>query len=374
MTETIPFLDLKRQTDQLGSELAAAIGRVLESGRFVLGEEVAAFEREFAAYCGAEEAVGIASGTDAITLALSALGIGAGAEVVTAANTCVPTVVGIERSGATPVLADADPVTAMLDPASVAEVLTERTRAVVAVHLYGRCAEMEPLRSLARRHDLRLVEDAAQAHGARLDGARVGTLADAAAFSFYPTKNLGALGDAGAVVTNDTSVAERLRVLRSYGETRERTSSLRGFNSRLDSLQAAVLRAKLPFLDEWNDRRRELAKLYLEQLEDVGVELPPLEPQERHVFHLFVVRVQRRDEVRAELSARGVETAVHYPLPVHRHPAYAHLGAERSFPVSERLCNEVLSLPLYPQLADAEVARVVDALREVIRTRVTIVR
>jgi dTDP-4-amino-4,6-dideoxygalactose transaminase len=374
MTETIPFLDLKRQTDQLGSELAAAIGRVLESGRFVLGEEVAAFEREFAAYCGAEEAVGIASGTDAITLALSALGIGAGAEVVTAANTCVPTVVGIERSGATPVLADADPVTAMLDPASVAEVLTERTRAVVAVHLYGRCAEMEPLRSLARRHDLRLVEDAAQAHGARLDGARVGTLADAAAFSFYPTKNLGALGDAGAVVTNDTSVAERLRVLRSYGETRERTSSLRGFNSRLDSLQAAVLRAKLPFLDEWNDRRRELAKLYLEQLEDVGVELPPLEPQERHVFHLFVVRVQRRDEVRAELSARGVEAAVHYPLPVHRHPAYAHLGAERSFPVSERLCNEVLSLPLYPQLADAEVARVVDALREVIRTRVTIVR
>jgi dTDP-4-amino-4,6-dideoxygalactose transaminase len=366
MPDTIRFLDLARETEELRSELDDAVDRVLGSGRFILGEEVSAFERAFAAYCGAAAAIGVASGTDAITLALAALGVGSGAEVVTAANTCVPTVVGIERAGATPVLADVDPATATLAAHSVEEALTERTRAVVAVHLYGRCAEMEPLLALARRHGLFLVEDAAQAHGAEYNGVRVGALADAAAFSFYPTKNLGALGDAGAVVTNDQKVADRARALRNYGEDDDRVSHERGLNSRLDSLQAAVLRAKLPFLDAWNERRRALAASYAWLLADAEVELPQAEPREQHVFHLFPVRVHRRDEIRDALAARGIETAVHYPRPVHRHPAYSRLGAGRSFPVSERLCEQVLSLPLYPQLTDAEAEKVAGSLRDAI--------
>ena len=361
MPDTVPFLDLRRETEEVEEALEGGVGRVIRSGRFVLGDEVSQFEREFADYCGAAEAIGVASGTDAITVALAALGVGAGAEVVTAANTCVPTVVGIERTGATPVLADADPATATLDPASAAEAITERTRALVAVHLYGRCAEMGALAELARRRGLLLVEDASQAHGATYDGVRAGALADAAAFSFYPTKNLSALGDGGAVVTNDAAVAERARALRSYGEDPDGVSRERGLNSRLDALQAAILRAKLPFLDGWNERRRELASLYATLLAGAGVELPQ---PDRHVFHLFVVRVRGRDAVRAALAARGVETLIHYPRPVHEHPAYAQLGAGRSLPVSERLSREVLSLPLYPQLSDAEVEHVAGALRD----------
>jgi dTDP-4-amino-4,6-dideoxygalactose transaminase len=347
----IRFLELARETEEVRDVLDEAIARVVGSGTYILGDEVVAFERAFADYCGAREAVGVASGTDAITIALRALGVRPGDEVVTAANTCLATVVGIERAGAAAVLADVDPATATLEPASVEAALTPRTRAIVAVHLYGRRADMAALRDLATRRGVLLVEDAAQAHGVP-DVARA---SGAAAFSFYPTKNLGALGDAGAVVTNAADVAERARALRAYGE--------RGFNSRLDALQAAVLRAKLPFLDGWNERRRALAEQYAALLAEAPVQLP--EPGD-HVFHLYVVRVRDRERVRQTLAAKGIDTAVHYPRAVHEEPAYKHLNVNGALGVSERLCREVLSLPLYPQLSDAEVEVVAEALRAAI--------
>jgi dTDP-4-amino-4,6-dideoxygalactose transaminase len=307
MADAVPFLDLRRETHEVRAAVADGIERVLRAGRFVLGDEVSAFEREFARYCGVAEAVGVASGTDAITVALAALGVGRRDEVVTAANTCIPTVVGIERTGATPVLADVDPATATLDPGSVESAVGERTRAIVAVHLYGRCADLAALADVARRHGLLVVEDAAQAHGAR-----VGTPADAAAFSFYPTKNLGALGDGGAIVTSDAEVAARARELRQYGQDNGGISQRHGLNSRLDALQAAVLRAKLPFLDGVNERRRELAARYRTLLAGVAVELPPVD---QHVFHLFVIRVRDRDAVRRSLAERGIETLVHIRSP-----------------------------------------------------------
>jgi dTDP-4-amino-4,6-dideoxygalactose transaminase len=354
----IPFLDLTRGSDDVRAAVAGAVNRVVESGNYILGGEVAGFEREFADYCGAREGIGVASGTDAITIALTALGVGPGDEVVTAANTCVPTVVGIERAGATPVLADVDRETATIDPASVEAALTPRTRAIVAVHLYGRRADTVVLAELAHTRGLLLVEDAAQAHGA----SGVGEHADAVTFSFYPTKNLGALGDAGAVVTNDPDVAARARRLRTYGESEPRLSIERGLNSRLDSLQAAILRAKLPFLDRWNERRRALAATYSTLLATGPVDVPD---DGDHVFHLYVVRVRERDTVRRALAERGIETAVHYARAVHQHPAYAHLNVEGRLRVSEQLSAEVLSLPLYPGLAESEVERVAQALAAV---------
>ena len=358
---TVPFLDLSRGIAEQRAELDAAVGRVLDEARFVLGEPVRAFEEAFAAWCGAEHAVGVASGTDALELALRAVGVRPGDEVVTAANTCVPTVAAIESAGAVPVLADVDPATATLTPETVERVLTPRTRAVVPVHLYGQCADVEGLLPLARERGIAVVEDAAQAHGASVGGRRAGSLGDAAAFSFYPTKNLGALGDGGAVVTPDAAVAERARLLRSYGERERYESVVAGRNSRLDALQAAVLLVRLGRLDAWNERRRAIAAAYDAGLADAGVELPVEAPGRVHAYHLYVVRSPRRDELRAELADAGIETLVHYPRAVHEHPAYAHLAG--SLPVSERLCAEVLSLPLYPQLRDDEVERVVAAVR-----------
>jgi dTDP-4-amino-4,6-dideoxygalactose transaminase len=358
---SIGFLDLGRQTKALRPELDSVISAVLDEGHYVLGPPVREFERAFADYCGARHAVGVASGTDAITIALQACGIQDGDEVIVPANTCIPTVAGVEAAGAVPVLADADPVTYTLDPASVEQALTKRTRAVVAVHLYGQCAELPPLLELARTHGLRLIEDAAQAHGAEIGGRRAGSIGDAAAFSFYPTKNLGALGDGGAVVTNDAEIAEEARRLRSYGE-RERYDSVRsGWNSRLDTLQAAILLAKLPHLEEWTERRRRLAWRYSELLAGSGLALPAEGPGRRHVYHLYVLRTRERNGLVRRLGENGVQTLVHYPRPVHRHEAYRHLA--RPLPVSELLCDEVLSLPLYPELHDEEVERVAEVLR-----------
>jgi dTDP-4-amino-4,6-dideoxygalactose transaminase len=326
----------------------------------VLEAEGERFETEFAAFCGASHAVGVASGTDAITIALSAAGVGPGDEVITAANTCVPTVAGIERAGAQPVLADVDPDSLTLDPASVAEAIGERTRAVVPVHLYGRCADMEPLLRLAADHGLLVVEDCAQAHGAEYRGRRAGTFGAAAAFSFYPTKNLGAIGDAGAVVTCDPEVAERARLLRNYGERTRFRHVVPGFNSRLDAIQAAVLRAKLPHVEGWNARRREIATAYSAVLAD-GDTIPP--GGAGHVYHLYVVRSPRRNRLREELARRGIETAIHYPLPVHRQPAYRGLGAGRDLRRSEQLADSILSLPLHPHLEDHEIDVVCAALR-----------
>jgi dTDP-4-amino-4,6-dideoxygalactose transaminase len=361
---TVPFLDLRRETAAFRRELDTAMGAVLDEGRFVLGPAVARFENAFAEWCGAGHAVGVASGTDAITIALQALGIGPGDEVITAANSCVPSVAGIEATGATPVLVDAVESTQTIDVGLVAEALTERTRAVVPVHLYGRCADMGPLLALARAHGLKVVEDAAQAHGAEGAGRRAGSLADAAAFSFYPTKNLGALGDGGAVVTSDPDVADRARMLRSYGERERYDSVIRGTNSRLDSLQAAILSVKLARLEERNERRREIAALYQEGLAGLQLDLPEPVGDGLHAFHLYVVRVRDRDAVAERLLVEGVETLVHYPRAIHEHPAYASLAGPGTLPVSERLAREVLSLPLYPELADGEAEQVVAALRK----------
>ena len=349
---TIAFRDLRRETAGLQVELRATVDDVLAEGRFVGGDAVASFEREFAGYCGATHAVGVGSGTDAIAIALRAAGIGAGDEVITAANTCVPTVAGIVLAGATPVLADIDPRTFTLDPESTAEAVGPRTRALVPVHLYGRRADMQPLLELAREHGLRVIEDAAQAHGAAM-------VADVAAFSFYPTKNLGALGDAGAVVTSDAGVAARARELRDYGRRGGGRSFERSGQSRLDTIQAALLLAKLPLLDGWNARRIELAGRYTEALGGGPAEVPS---GGRHVYHLYVVRSPERDALGDRLRSRGVETLVHYPLAVHEHPAWSDLARPGALAESERAAREVLSLPLYPQLTDDEADRVIEAV------------
>jgi dTDP-4-amino-4,6-dideoxygalactose transaminase len=357
----IPFLDLSREVESMRDELEHAVTRVLDEGRFVSGPFVEEFESEFASFCGTEHAVGVASGTDAITIALAAVGVGAGDEVVTAANTCVPTVAGIEATGARPVLADIDPETYTLDPAALELALTERTRAILPVHLYGQCADMYPILELARSRGLRVVEDAAHAHGAEYRGRRAGTLGDAAAFSFYPTKNLGALGDGGAVVTRSAEVAGRARCFRSYGESEPSISSVPGWNSRLDALQAAVLSAKLQRLPDRNARRRLLASRYRELLHEAPFELPVEVDGRLHAYHLFVVRVRDRDRFRSALDEAQVGTLVHYSRPIHSHPAYSHLAPDDGrLQQSERACGEVVSLPLYPELSDEEVEFVAD--------------
>lgn len=358
----VAFLDLSRQVAALRPELEAAVASVLDSGRFVLGPAVESFERSFAEYVGGDHAVGVASGTEAITIALRASGVGPGDEVVTTANSGVPTVAAIEAAGAVPVLVDPNRDTQTMDPARLERAVNERTRALVPVHLYGRCADMGALTEFAHARGLKVIEDAAQAHGAEHRGARAGTLGDAAAFSFYPTKNLGALGDAGAVVTSDPETAERARMLRVYGERARYESVLAGRNSRLDPLQAAMLEVKLGRLDAWNERRRQLATYYHEELADSGLVLPTDDPEGRHVYHLYVVRTKLRDRLRERLSALGVETLIHYPRAVHRHPAYRHLARDE-LSISEALATEVLSLPLYPELSDAEAEAVTKGVR-----------
>lgn len=350
----VPFIDLARQSAALHDELVEAIEQVLRGGRVILGPKVEEFETAFAAWCGAGAAVGVASGTDAVELALRATGVQPHDEVITAANTCVPTIAGIEAAGATPVLVDVDPQSATLDPKQLAGAVSERTRAIVPVHLYGQCADLDPILEFARTHEVKVIEDAAQAHGAEYHGRRAGSMADAAAFSFYPTKNLGALGDGGAVVTNDPEVADRVRMLRRYGE-RERSHSVeRGINSRLDELQAAILLVKLRHLDRFNDRRRVLARTYDAALADSAVEPLGAVDGRLHVYHLYVVRVRDREGFRATLASSQVDTLTHYERPVHRHAPYAALNRPGMLKHSEQLADEVVSLPLYPELRDEE--------------------
>lgn len=336
---------------------------MLASGRYILGEEVERLEQEFAAFCGARHAVGVASGTDAISIALAAGGVRPGDEVITPANTCVPTVVGIEGCGAIPVLADVDPATFTLTPATVERAVTERTRAILPVHLYGQCADTAGLADLAAARDLLLFEDCAQAVGAQVGERRAGGAPLTAAFSFYPTKNLGAAGDAGAITTDDARVAEQARLARNLGEGNTRFRHvMRGRNSRLDPLQAAILRAKLRHLERWTERRRGIAARYTEALRGSPVEPPVEAGGRRHVYHLYVVRAPERDRFRAALAGRGVETAVHYPLPIHHQPAYRALVPEgRTLEISERLAEMVVSLPLHPELSDAEVEHVAES-------------
>jgi dTDP-4-amino-4,6-dideoxygalactose transaminase len=361
----VSFLDLSRRVAALRPELDAAMAEVLDAGRFVGGGPVERFESEFAAWVGAEYAVGVASGTDAVELALRAAGVGEGDEVITVANTCVPTVAGIESSGATPVLVDAEPGSMTIDPERVSAAVGPRTRAIVPVHLYGRCVDMDAVLAIAADHALKVVEDCAQAHGATWRGRAAGTMGDAAAFSFYPTKNVGALGDAGAVVTGDAEIAAETAALRSYGEFERYESARRGTNSRLDTLQAALLSVQLRHADTWLERRREIAAQYTVALADTSL-APPADPDGGiHAYHLYVVAVPDRSELRARLSEAGVETLVHYPKAVHEHPAYREIGREGPLAVSEQLAASVISLPLYPELSDDEVAAVGDAVRNV---------
>ena len=351
----VPYLDLTRETAAVRDELDAAIRRVLDSGRYILSEEVDHFESAFATTCAASHAVGVASGTDAITIALLAAGVGPGDEVVTAPNTCIPTIVGIERAGATPVLADVDPATYTLDPTEVERRLTPRTKAILPVHLYGQPADLDSLLALGAGHGVIVIEDCAQAHGATVGGTPVGSFGVAAAFSFYPTKNLGALGDAGAVVSQSDEIAGRARLLRNYGERERFEHVLRGLNSRLDPIQAAVLSIKLGRLRASVDRRRRLAAVYHDALVDSSLRTPAEAPGREHAYHLYVVQATDRDRFRAALAEAGIGTAVHYPTPVHRQPAYRELDVPGGFPVAESLCERVVSLPLSETHTDKEI-------------------
>jgi len=364
----VPFLDLARQQRQIRAEIGAAVTRTLESGWYVLGEELAAFEREFAAYCGARHAVGVGSGTDALHLALRACGVRPGDHVITAPNIAVPTVCAIVAAGALPVFVDVDPRTFTLDPEKlrahlIAQPAAFRARAVIPVHLYGHPADMDAIMKICAEYDLRVIEDAAQAHGAEFRGRRIGALADVSCWSFYPTKNLGAYGDAGMVVTDDAQVAERVRMLRNYGEEAKYQNRVPGVNSRLDEIQAAVLRVKLRHLDGWVAARRRLASLYDRLLADAPV-APPVEVgPARHGYHLYVIRSARRDALQWHLRERGVGTSIHYPVPAHRQPAYRHLEyAEGDFPCAEWACRQVLSLPLYAELTEEELRHVAAAV------------
>jgi dTDP-4-amino-4,6-dideoxygalactose transaminase len=351
----VPFVDLAAIHRPIMDELNQAMSRVIERNDFILGEEVARFEEAFAAYCGAAHAVGVDSGLSALELILRGQGIGQGDEVIVPTFTFIATAAAVSFAGARPVFVDVNPFTFCIDPAQVEAAITARTRAVIPVHLYGQPAEMDGLKRLADRNGLILIEDACQAHGASYKGRRVGSLGHAAAFSFYPSKNLGGFGDGGIVVTDDDELAEKVRAMRNCGQRTKNVHELMPFNHRLDTLQAAVLRTKLRFLDRWNDARRRVAGTYDEFLENLAVITPASSPESRHVYHLYVIRSSRRDELQAHLRQVGIGSAVHYPTPVHRQPVYADQGYRAGdFPVAERLANEVLSLPLYPFMPDEQ--------------------
>ena len=352
------------------TRLLSEVERMARNAAFTLGEEVEAFEDEFAAYCGTPHAVGVASGTDALVLALRALGIGAGDEVIVPANSFFATAEAVSLAGATPRFVDVDAVTHLVDADAVAAAVTDRTAAVIPVHLYGRTVDLEPILDLARRHGLAVIEDACQAHGATYRGKRVGSIGVCGAFSFYPAKNLGAWGDGGAFVTSDPELAARVRLLRAHGEQPRYHHRVVGSTARLDAIQAAVLRVKLRRLDSWNDARRRFALALTRALAGSGVELPArLSPGDDHVFHQYVVRSPQRDALREHLRERGIASAIHYPVPLHRTEAYAALGyASQSLPVSEQLAERILSLPMLPVMSDLERAQLVGRIAAAVHT------
>lgn len=348
----VPFLDLHATYLELKLEINAAIARVLESGSYILGPEVEAFEAEYAAYCQAEHAIGVANGLDALHLALMAMGVGPGDEVIVPSNTYIATWLAVSQCGATPVPVEPVEATYNIDPERVEAAITSATRVILPVHLYGQPADLDPILAIARRHGLRVLEDAAQAHGARYKGRRIGAHGDAVAWSFYPGKNLGALGDGGAVTTHNPEIADRIRVLRNYGSRVKYVNEVKGFNSRLDPIQAAVLRVKLRVLDEWNARRSGSAQQYLEGLTGSGLTLPHVPDWAAPVWHLFVVRHPERDALVKRLNETGVGTLIHYPVPPHLQAAYAEMRfAVGAFPLAERMAGEVTSLPMGPQVA-----------------------
>jgi dTDP-4-amino-4,6-dideoxygalactose transaminase len=361
----IPFLDLNAPYQELKIELDAAYSRVMESGWYILGPEVAAFEREYADYCNVKYCVGVGNGLEALHLILRAYGIGKDDEVIVPANTYIATWLAVTYAGATPVAVEPDEKTYNLDPEKIEAAITNRTRAIIPVHLYGQPADMDPIINIAKHYGLKVIEDAAQAHGALYKGKRAGSLGDAAGFSFYPGKNLGALGDGGGVTTNDTALADRVRTLRNYGSNKKYYNDNKGFNSRLDELQAAFLRVKLKKLNEWNIRRRQVADSYLKALNLVcPLTLPVVSSCAEPAWHLFVVRHPCRDEFQKRLVEQGIGTLIHYPVPPHRSNAYAEMGLlDDAFPITESISHDILSLPVGPHMTDNQVQSVVEAVK-----------
>ncbi len=357
----ILFNDFLREHKSIGEEILQAISRVMQSGWFVLGKECEEFEREFSKYVGSKYAVGVNSGSDALYLAIKALGISQGDEVITVPHTMISTVDAITRNGAKPVFADIEPETCTMNPQEVEAKITSKTKAILPVHLYGHPVDMAPLMEIAQQHDLCIIEDACQAHGAEYKGKKAGGIGTIGCFSFYPTKNLGAYGDGGALVTNDEVMADKLRKMRNYGQAKRYYHDFVGINSRLDEIQAAVLRVKLRYLDGWNERRRKVAKLYYELVSSTSVIKPVEKEYAKHVFHLYVIRHSQRDRLQQCLSNQGIQTLIHYPVPVHVQKAY---GCGGSLPVTEKICNEILSLPINPWISDSEVEKIAQCICE----------
>jgi dTDP-4-amino-4,6-dideoxygalactose transaminase len=372
---TIPFVDFQPQHQPIQAQLEQAVQRVIQQGDYVLGQALREFETEFAQACGRSHGIGVACGTDAIALGLQAAGVGAGDQVILPANTFVATLIGVLRCGATPIFVDCDPQTALIDLAAAERAITPQTKAIIAVHLYGQMVSPKALLALAAAHNVLIFEDAAQAHLAESEGYRAGSIGIAAAFSFYPSKNLGAFGDGGMLVTNDEILAQTMRSLRNYGATRKYYHTDYGTNSRLDTLQAAVLQVKLPHLSGWNLSRNHAAQQYdrlLEPLAAFGLR-PMLNQCDRgHVYHLYIVQVTEtcpltRSQLQAELDQLGIQTGIHYPIPCHLQPAFQHLGYQAgTFPHAERLCDEILSLPMFPGITDAQIQRVIEGLRSLV--------
>jgi dTDP-4-amino-4,6-dideoxygalactose transaminase len=359
----VPSLDLKIQYQSIKPEIDAAVAGVMDSGQFILGSEVAAFEKEFAAYCGTTECIALNSGTSALHLALLAAGIGPGDEVITVPFTFVASVAAVVYTGARPVLVDIDPHSFTIDPAAIEAAITPRTKAILPVHLYGQPADMDPIMEVARRSGLIVIEDAAQAHGAKYKGRPVGTIGDIACFSFYPGKNLGAYGEGGAVTTSNAEYARAIRMLRDWGQDRKYHHLLHGFNYRMEAFQGAILRVKLRHLERWTEARRAIVGKYNQLLAGSTEKRPTEIPWAQHVYHLYTLRTKERDSLQESLQKKGIQTGIHYGLPVHLQPAYAHLGyARHSFPQSEKAAHEVISLPLYPEMTDDQIQMVVRAV------------
>lgn len=367
----IPFVDLKIQYRSIQDEIKAGINAVLEQTNFILGEPVAGFEKEFAKFCDSDYCIGVASGTDALHLALRALNIGEGDEVITAANTFVATVLAISYVGAKPVLVDIDPETYNIDLDKINEKITSRTKAIIPVHLYGRPVDMKRLIKIASNFNLKIIEDACQAHGATLNERKIGSYGIAGCFSFYPGKNLGAYGDGGAIITSDGKIYEKLKMMRNYGSPLKYHHDFIGYNSRLDTLQAAILSVKLKYLEGWNNKRFTNAKLYNEKLSETGdLALPNLNNTDSHVFHLYVVRTKKRDELLKYLNENGIQAGIHYPIPIYSLAAYSHLGlSKKDFPVTEQYSKEIISLPMFPELTEEQIDTITGLIKKFFKER-----
>ncbi|MDP6686136.1 MAG: DegT/DnrJ/EryC1/StrS family aminotransferase [Candidatus Omnitrophota bacterium] len=365
----VDVFSLKKQYEAIKDEIKSPMEKVMQSGSFILGEDVGLFEQEFANYCGVKYGVGVNSGTDALFLACMACGIKEGDEVIVMPYTYIATTLAISMTGAKPVFVDIDEETYNIDVSNIEKAVTKKTKAILPVHLYGHPVDMDSLLRVAKKHKLRVIEDCAQAHGALYKNKKVGSFGDAACFSFYPTKNLGAFGDAGIAVTNSEEIKSRLTSLRDYGRRGRYEHVIKGYNSRIDTLQAAILRKKLKYLDAWNDKRRENASIYTKLFKErkLDIILPCEAEYVRHVYHLYAVRVKNRNKVLEDLMAKGVRTLIHYPIPIHLQEAYKDLGYKKGdFPVAEKCCNEILSLPMYPELEAQDIKYVVDTMEEIL--------